>query len=176
MTIAGRLAARGHAVMRFNFGYQERGSRRPDPKKALVATYRAAADLLRARGCERLVIGGKSMGGRMATLLAAEGYACDGLVLLGYPLHPAGKPHELRDEHLPRVQAPMLFVQGTRDDLCDLELLRPVLARLGTRATLLLIEGGDHSFEVRKKDGRTYAEVLDQIVDGVAGFLAARLP
>jgi predicted alpha/beta-hydrolase family hydrolase len=174
VTIADRLAARGHTVMRFNFGYQERGSKRPDPKKALVATYRAAADTLRARGCERLVIGGKSMGGRMATLLAAEGYACDGLVLLGYPLHPAGKPHELRDEHLPRVPAPMLFVQGTRDALCDLALLRPVLARVGPRATLLEIEGGDHSFEVRKKDGRTYEEVLDQIVTGVADFLAAR--
>ena len=176
VTMADRLAARGHAVMRFNFGYQERGSRRPDPKKALVATYRAAAEALRARarGCDRLVIGGRSMGGRMASMLAAEGYACDGLVLLGYPLHPAGKPHELRDEHLPRVPAPMLFVQGTRDALCDLALLRPVLARVGPSAALLEIEGGDHSFEVRKKDGRTYEEVLDQIVNGVDAFLTAR--
>lgn len=174
VAVADGLAARGHAVMRFNFAYHEAGSRRPDPKKKLIATYRAAADLLRARGGDRLVIGGKSMGGRMATMLAAEGYACDGLVLLGYPLHPAGKPDQLRDEHLPRVTPPMLFVQGTRDALCDLALLRPVLDRVGPRATLMEIQGADHGFEVRKRDGRTPESVLQEIISGVAAFLSER--
>ena len=169
--VASALAERGHTAMRFNFGYQQRGSRRPDPQKKLLATYRAAALSLRATGANRLVIGGKSMGGRMASLLAAEGFACDGLVFLGYPLHPAGQPEKMRDGHLTKVAPPMLFVQGTRDKLCDLDLLRPVLTRVGPRARLRVIEGGDHSFEVRKRDGRTQESVLDEVIDSVSTWL-----
>ena len=172
VAVAEGLAARGHAVLRFNFAYREKGSRRPDPAKVLTATYRAAADALRDRAGGKLVIGGRSMGGRMASLLAAEGYACDGLVFLGYPLHPAGKPEQLRDAHLPAVSAPMLFVQGTRDALCDLALLRPVLARLGARATLHEVRGGDHGFEVRKSDGRSAEGVLAEIIDTTADWIA----
>lgn len=172
VSVAEGLAARGHAVLRFNFAYHERGSKRPDPQKKLLAAYRAAADALRAKHDRRLVLGGKSMGGRMASLLAAEGYACDGLVFLGYPLHPAGKPSQLRDAHLPDVRAPMLFVQGTRDPLCDLALLRPVLARLDGRATLHEIQGGDHSFEVRKSDGRSPESVLAEVIDAAGGWIA----
>jgi predicted alpha/beta-hydrolase family hydrolase len=171
VAVADGLAARGHTVLRFNFAYRERGSKRPDPQKTLVATYRAAADTLRARGAGKLVIGGKSMGGRMASLLAAEGYACDGLVFFGYPLHPAGKPEELRDAHLPKVRAPMLFVQGTRDALCDLKLLRPVLARLGERAELHEVAGADHSFEVRKMDGRTPQSVMEEVLGAAADWI-----
>ncbi|MEZ4301936.1 MAG: alpha/beta family hydrolase [Polyangiaceae bacterium] len=172
VTVANALAGRGHVVLRFNFPYRERGSRRPDPTKTLVATYRAAAGALRAMHPDRpLVIGGRSMGGRMASMLAAEGYACNGLIFLGYPLHPAGKPGQLRDRHLPDVRAPMLFVQGTRDALCDLALLRPVLARLGDRATLHEVQGGDHGFEVRKSDGRTPESVLTEVIDTCAAWI-----
>ena len=171
VAVAEGLAARGHTVLRFNFAYHEKGSKRPDPPKKLVATYRAAADALRARGPGKLVIGGKSMGGRMASMLAAEGYACDGLVFLGYPLHPAGKPEQLRDAHLGDVRAPMLFVQGSRDALCDLTLLRPVIARLGGRATLHEVAGGDHGFEVRKSDGRSPASVLEEVIGAAAGWI-----
>lgn len=171
LAVAERLAERGHAVLRFNFAYRERGSKRPDPPQKLIATYRAAADVLRRRGPGKLVIGGRSMGGRMATLLAAEGYACDGLLLLGYPLHPAGKPEKLRDEHLSKVAAPLLFVQGTRDALCDLRLLRPVIARLGERATLHEVAGADHGFEVRKMDGRTPESVLEEVTVASANWI-----
>lgn len=174
VAVAEALAARGHAVLRFNFVYRERGSGRPDPTKKLVETYRAAAEALRAqdeaRG-KKLVIGGRSMGGRMASLLAAEGYPCDGLVFLGYPLHPAKKPEQLRDAHLPSVRAPMLFLQGTRDALCDLALLRPVLARLDGRATLHEIAGADHGFEVRKSDGRSPESVLEEVTGAAARWI-----
>lgn len=178
VAVAAGLAERGHAVMRFNFGYHERGSKRPDPQKKLIATYRAAAEALRARSelGERLVIGGKSMGGRMASLLAAEGFACDGLVFLGYPLHPPGEPGKTRDAHLTKVAPPMLFVQGTRDKLCDLALLRPVLARIGPRATLHEVAGGDHGFDVRKMDGRTPESVLGEVIGSVADWLEATSP
>jgi predicted alpha/beta-hydrolase family hydrolase len=170
VAVAEALAARGHTVLRFNFLYRERGSGRPDPTTTLVETYRAAADTLRDPA-RKLVLGGRSMGGRMASMLAADGYACDGLVFLGYPLHPAGKPGQLRDAHLPKVRAPMLFVQGTRDALCDLHLLRPVLARCGDRATLHEVAGGDHGFEVRKSDGRTPQAVLEEVIDTTAGWI-----
>lgn len=172
VAVAEGLAARGHAVLRFNFAYHEKGSKRPDPPKKLLAAYRAAADEMRARSKAKLVIGGKSMGGRMASLLAAEGYPCDGLLFLGYPLHPAGKPEQLRDAHLKDVRAPMLFVQGTRDTLCDLSLLRPVLTRLDGRATLHEVRGGDHSFEVRKSNGRSEEEVVSEVIGASADWIA----
>lgn len=174
-TAAG-LAARGHVALRFNFPYREAGSRFPDRMPALEQAYRAAAAwlLARQRG-GRLFLGGRSLGGRVASHLAAEGFACDGLVFYGYPLHPANKPSALRDEHLPRIQAPMLFVQGARDALCDLDLLRPVLARIGPRATLHVVRGADHSFEVLKSSGRTEAEVQAEIAGAVDAWLRARL-
>ena len=117
------------------------------------------------------------MGGRMASLVAAEGFACDALVFWGYPLHPAVRPSApapaaLRDEHLPRVEVPMLFVQGTRDALCRLELLRPVLRRLGARATLHVVEGADHGFDVLRSSGRTPEEVEAEIAGVVNEWLA----
>ncbi|KYF49770.1 hypothetical protein BE08_01700 [Sorangium cellulosum] len=173
--VARGLAGRGHTVLRFNFPYKELGRKAPDRRETLEMAYEAAIARLRKDRPERLVIGGKSMGGRIASLLAARAVPCDGLVFLGYPLHPAGKRDALRDEHLPAIKAPMLFLQGTRDPLCDLDLLRPALKRLGRRARLHVVEGGDHSLEVLKSSGRTRESVLAEILAAIDGWLEKRV-
>jgi len=165
-----RLGERGLLTVKFNFPYKESGRKAPDPMPRLEAVWRAAVDTLRQdRGLapERLFLGGKSMGGRIASHLVAGGLACDGLVFLGYPLHPAGRPERLRAEHLARISCPMLFIQGTRDPLCDLTILGPVLAPIGGRASLRLIEGGDHSFQVLKRLGRSNQQVWEEVVEVV---------
>jgi predicted alpha/beta-hydrolase family hydrolase len=173
------LAARGALVLKFNFAYMEARRRVPDPPAKLLATFRAAVAWLdaqpAARGLPR-ILGGKSMGGRIASHVVAAGDPADGLLFLGYPLHPPGRPEQLRDAHLAASAkiAPMLFVTGTRDELCDLTLLRPVLERLGRRATLALIEDGDHSFHVRKSSGRDDRAALAEVLDVSARWLAAR--
>jgi predicted alpha/beta-hydrolase family hydrolase len=175
VAVAEGLSARGHTTLRFNFPYKELGRKAPDPRPKLEQCYRAAVAAFAARARpKRLVIGGKSLGGRVASLLAGDGLACDGLVFLGYPLHPAGRKDELRDGHLAAIPAPMLFVEGTRDPLCDLELLRPVLAKLGGRATLHVVEGGDHSFDLLKSAGRSREDVYAEIVAAVDGWLQGR--
>ncbi|MBK8252851.1 MAG: dienelactone hydrolase family protein [Polyangiaceae bacterium] len=176
VSLAEALADRGNAVMRFNFVYHERSQKRPDPQKKLLETTRAAANFL-AQQCpgKKLVLAGKSMGGRMASLAVAGGYTSSGLVFLGYPLHPPGKPEKMRDGHLKNIPCPMLFIQGTRDPLCDLELLSPVISSLGGRAAVHKIEGGDHSFEVRKRDNRTPESVLTEIVNAIDGWLHAHV-
>ena len=175
--IAQRLAARGIATLRYQFPYMERKSRRIDPEPLLLATVRAAVVSGReAAGGLPLLAGGKSMGGRM-TSRAAAAAALDGvsgLVFLGFPLHPAGQPGVSRADHLAKVEAPMLFLQGTRDTLADLELLRPVIERLGERATLEVIEHADHSFHVLKRSGRTDDQVLDELADAVVAWPPAR--
>jgi predicted alpha/beta-hydrolase family hydrolase len=169
--LARRLPERGVAVARFDFPYKAAGKKLPDPMHKLEAAYEAAARAASALApAAPLFIGGKSMGGRVATHLVARGFACAGVVLLGYPLHPAGKKERLRDAHLPSVQVPMLFLSGTRDDLCDLDLLRPVLTRV-TRARLHVLDDGDHSLEVRVASGRSKQAALDEVVEVVAGFL-----
>jgi predicted alpha/beta-hydrolase family hydrolase len=163
--LAGELAA-DILTMRFNFPYTEQGRRAPDPAPRLEAAYRAAITALLGRaglGPQPLVIGGKSMGGRIASHLAAAGQELAGLVFLGYPLHPAGKPDQRRDAHLPTIRCPMLFIQGARDRLCDLDLLRPVLQRLAAPHHLHVIDEGDHSFHVPKRTGRTDTEIWDEI-------------
>lgn len=174
VAFADGLAARGVAAVRFNFPYAERGDRAPDRAPVLEACYRAVLAAVRADPtlAGRLVIGGRSMGGRMASHLAAAGEPADGLLFLGYPLHPAGRPRQLRAAHLPRIAAPMLFLTGTRDALCPLDALRPVLAGL-PNATLHVVEDGDHSFAVRKKSGRTPAEVMDELLSATCAWLAA---
>lgn len=168
------LAAHGYRSVKFNFPYTERGRRAPDPAATLEACYRAVVAAERAAASpRRLFIGGKSMGGRMASHLAAAGEPVDGLIFLGYPLHPAGKPEQLRDAHLPRISAPMLFFAGSRDPLCRLDLLRPVLARLHSDVTLHVITGGDHSFDLPKALGRGRAEVWSEIVDATDRWLQA---
>jgi uncharacterized protein len=176
-TISGRLAARGVGTLRYQFPYMEQGGRRPDPEPLAVATVRAAVAAGRAvAGGLPLLAGGKSFGGRMTSRAAAgaplEGVA--GLVFLGFPLHPAGKPDVTRAEHLARVALPMLFLQGTRDTLADLARLEPVLRDLGGRATLRVLEHADHSFHVPKRSGRTDDQVLDELADAVAGWAGER--
>jgi len=114
------------------------------------------------------------MGGRIASQAVAKGLLVDGLVFLAYPLHPPGRPQQLRDRHLPDIQAPMLFVQGTRDDFARPDLLDAVLARLGERATLHRVEGGDHSFGVLKRSGRTAEEVREEVYGVVVSWLESR--
>jgi predicted alpha/beta-hydrolase family hydrolase len=167
------LGALGHAVLRFNFPYKEAGKKLPDRPPLLERTLRAAAAHLRAEvPGARVVLGGKSMGGRYASLVAAKGEPVDGLLFFGYPLHPAGKDGPLRAAHLAQIAKPMLFVQGSRDALCQLDLLRPALAPLGERARLHVIEGGDHSFALPKSARRGPDVVRGEILGVVERWLA----
>ena len=169
-TISQRLAEREIATLRYQFPYMEQRARRPDPPAVAAAAVRAAVmEAARAAPGLPLVAGGKSFGGRMtSTAQAGEPLpGVRGLVFLGFPLHPPGRPGNERAEHLTQVQIPMLFLQGTRDDFADLKLLRPVVKRLGTRATLHLVDGGDHSFKVLKKSGRTEADVMTELVRAI---------
>jgi len=170
---AAALAARGVATLRFQFPWMQRGERRIDPAPVLHAALRAAfAEATRAAGGLPLFAGGKSLGGRMTSQVAAQGglSAARGIVFLGFPLHLTGKPGIERAAHLREVTQPMLFVQGTRDALADLALLRPVLAELGPRARLQLEDDADHAFHVRKKSGRDDAAVIASLAEGVARF------
>jgi predicted alpha/beta-hydrolase family hydrolase len=169
-TVHSGLAREGYVAVKFNFPYTEARRRTPDPRPVLERAYRAVLDAVardRALRPPWIVIGGKSLGGRIASYLAAGGAPVRGLLLLGYPLHPAGKSDQLRADHLPGVPVPTLFVQGTRDQLCDLGKLRAVLAGV-PRATLHSIEGGDHSFRLPRRAGRSDADVWAEIV-GVTG-------
>jgi len=172
--IAMALEGQGIATLRYQFPYVEAGGGRPDPQPVLEATVRAAV----ARGAEvapglPIVAGGKSMGGRMSSNAMARAPlgGVRGLVFLGFPLHPPKQPGIARAEHLDRVECPMLFLQGTRDTLADLELITSVSGRLGDRATLQVIEGADHGFAVLKRSGRTDAQVLDELALATAIWL-----
>lgn len=166
--VAAELAEREIATFRYQFPYMEKGRSRPDYGAKLIATVRSAvAEAHSLTGDLPLVAGGKSMGGRMTSMAAAKeplpGVA--GLVFLGFPLHPAGKPGTERSEHLFEVELPMLFLQGDRDRLAEPDLLTPVCTRLGSTATLHVVEGGDHSFHVLKRSGRTDDEVMRELAD-----------
>ncbi len=170
--LADALAGTGRRVVLYNFPYSERRQRRPDPPGVLESTTRAVGEHARtALSAERLVHGGRSMGGRIASQVVAAGAAADGLVFLAYPLHPPGQPDRLRDRHLPQITVPMLFVQGTRDAFARPDLLEAVLARLGSRARLFRVDGGDHSFAVSKRSGRTAADVEEEVLAAVRGWL-----
>ena len=155
VAFAAAAANDGALVVRARFPYRVAGKRAPDRMPLLLASAResidAAAALPNAAG-RKLVLGGRSMGGRVASLLVSDGLPADGLVFLSYPLHPAGKPDKLRDAHLPAIRCPMLFVQGDRDTLCDLALLRPVLKKLGKRAELSVFAGADHGMRKAPAD------------------------
>src|SRR5213083_3510392 len=169
-SISQRLAEQGIATLRYQFPYMEQRARRPDPPAVAAAAVRAAVmEAARAAPGLPLVAGGKSFGGRMtSTAQAGEPLpGVRGLVFLGFPLHPPGRPGNERAEHLAQVQVPMLFLQGTRDDFADLKLLRPLVKRLGERATLHLVEGGDHSFHVLKRSGKTDADVMTELVRAI---------
>jgi hypothetical protein len=172
------LARHGYLSVKFNFPYTEQGRRAPDPVPVLEACYRSLIAAVRtdeALRPPRLVIGGKSLGGRIASQLAAQGVAIDGVLLLGYPLHPPGKAEKLRVEHLTRITVPMLFFAGTRDPLCTLELLRQTLKQLGAPVTLHVIAEGDHSFVVPKRTGRTQENVYEEIITVSSTWLRTNL-
>ena len=177
-SMAARIAARGVDVVTFNFLYAEAGRKMPDRVELLEATWRAAIATVRARGglsTERLFIGGKSMGGRIATRVAAanEGLVLSGVVLLGYPLHPIGKPRIVRDEIL-GVRLPMLVVQGTRDELGAAAEVKKLLAGV-PRARVHVVEGGDHSLALPARDrAERQEQVLDAAAAAIAAFVAAR--
>jgi predicted alpha/beta-hydrolase family hydrolase len=172
LALAEALARSGRAALLYNFPYAEKGLHRPDPPSALESTTRAAAAFARAAtGSRRIVHGGRSMGGRIASQVVAAGEHADGLVLLAYPLHPPGQPDRLRDAHLPGIVAPMLFVQGTRDTFAREDRLQGLLDRLGAKAVLHRVAEADHSFGVRKRSGRTPEDVLAEVRDAVLGWL-----
>ena len=160
------LRGRGMHVLRFNFLYREKELGRPDAMPRLEECIAAVVARARAEIEHNLIIiGGRSMGGRAASMLAASSFACDGLLLLAYPLHPAGEPEKRRDAHLAQITVPVLCLNGTRDALCNRELMDSVVARLGDAWTMHWLEGADHSFHVLKRSGRTDRQVLDEIGD-----------
>ena len=169
--VARGLGERGIGTLRYQFPYMEKRSNRPDSPAVATATVRAA--VLRASELAPgvpLIAGGKSFGGRMTSTAQSEAPlpGVMGLAFLGFPLHPPGKPGTTRAAHLDAVRVPMLFLQGTRDEFAQLDLLRGVCGRLGDRARLHLIDGADHSFHVLKKTGRTDADVMAELLDVMA--------
>ena len=173
--VAGRIGGEGIRVCRFNFVYMEQGRKAPDRQPVLEQTYRGVIDHLRA-DASTLVVGGKSLGGRIASMVVADGAPADGLVFLGYPLHPPGRPERIRKEHLPKITVPMLFVEGTRDPFCPLTTLEEVRSELTTPSEVAVIDDGDHSFKVRKSSGRSTAEALEEVVAAVTGWLKRTFP
>ncbi|PYO60931.1 MAG: alpha/beta hydrolase [Gemmatimonadetes bacterium] len=171
--VARALAEQKIATLRYQFPYMEQRARRPDPPAVAAATVRAAvAEAARVAPGLPLIAGGKSFGGRMtSTALAEEPLpGVRGLVFLGFPLHPPGRPADKRAEHLAQVRIPMLFLQGDRDEFADLKLLGPVIKQLGERATLHLVAGGDHSFHVLKRSGRTDGDVMGELVQAMVDW------
>ena len=166
---ANALRARGIGVVRFNFLYKEKKSSRPDPMPRLKETFGAVVARTREEvDPSTLIIGGRSMGGRAGSMLAADGLQCDGLLLLAYPLHPPGRPEQLRDAHLPAIKVPVLCFNGTRDPFCTPSLMEEALKRVTTDWQMEWVEGADHSFHVLKSSGRTDGEVLESIADKVS--------
>lgn len=174
--VADGLAARGIATLRYQFPSMERGSRRPDTPRLAHATVRAAVATAAATGLP-LLAGGKSFGGRMTSQAQAQEPlpGVRGLAFFGFPLHPLGRPSTERGAHLDGVACPMLFLQGTRDELADVDLLRSVTGRLGAGTTLALVDDADHAFHVRKSSGRSDPEVLGLMLDTTARWIDAVL-
>ena len=172
-SLAGELASAGIATLRYQFPYMEGRRRVPDAPAVLTATVVAAVRAAAKAAPELpLLAGGKSMGGRMTSQAAAERplEGVRGLVFFGFPLHPPKRPATKRADHLTKVTVPMLFLQGTRDDLAELDLLRPICASLGALATLSVFDGADHSFHVLKRSGTNDTAVLQQLVRRVASW------
>ena len=169
------LGRAGFLGLRFNFPYMEKGRKAPDPAEKLIRTWQAAFEFVRDHpefGTPHIVTAGKSMGGRIASQMAAEGQlAAKALVFLGYPLHPPGRKDQLRDAHLYRLTVPMLFFAGTRDPLCDLGLLKPVVGRLQAPTVLEVVEGGDHSFVLPKSSKISEEQVYNEILKRTIAWL-----
>jgi hypothetical protein len=169
------LSLAGYLSLRFNFPYKEKGQKAPDPQQKLIRTWQAAFEFVRSHpefGTPRIVAAGKSMGGRIASQMMADGLIpAKALVFLGYPLHPPGKKDQLRDAHLYRISVPMLFFAGTRDALCDINLIQNVLNRLHAAWELETIEGGDHSFALPKSFKASEEEVYERILQRTVSWL-----
>ena len=176
LRLAETLRARGFGVIRFNFLYREKGGSRPDAMPRLQACMAAVVERARTE-CDGVpfLIGGRSMGGRTASMLAVDRLACDGLLLLAYPLHPAGKPEQLRDAHLSRIEVPVLCINGTRDPLCRRDLMERALTSVRAPWEMHWLEGADHSFRVVKTSGRTDDEVLEETGETSKRWLAKLL-
>ena len=174
-TVASGLCERGIATLRYQFAYMEKASRRPDPPAVAQATVRAAvAEAGRRCSGLPLIAGGKSFGGRMTSQAQAAAPLAGvvGLAVFGFPLHPAGKPSADRAKHLADIDIPMLFLQGSRDSLAELKLLEPMVGKLGASALLHLVDGADHSFHVQARSGRHDGEVMREILDAFAAWVA----
>jgi hypothetical protein len=174
LRLADPLRQAGLGVVLFNFLYRERGDRRPDPMPDLRRCFGAVVEsaLERIGDSVGVLIGGRSMGGRVASMLAADAFPCDGLLLLAYPLHPAGQPERLRAAHLPRITVPTLCFNGTRDRLCSRDLMEAAVAPLGRRWTMHWLESADHRFHALSSSGRTEANILDEIGAATQSWLA----
>jgi predicted alpha/beta-hydrolase family hydrolase len=174
--VAETMRSVGLGVVRFNFLYREQRSSRPDPMPRLMECISAVVARVRDEVAPRaIVIGGRSMGGRAASMLAADGFPSDGLLLLAYPLHPAGQPEKLRDAHLPAITMPVLCVSGTRDPLCRRDLMERAVRTVTTHWTMHWLEGADHSFHVLKSSGRTDSEVLQEVAEATRSWLTASI-
>jgi predicted alpha/beta-hydrolase family hydrolase len=177
LELAETLRGCGLDVVRFDFIYRAKGSGRPDAMPKLKACIEAVAARAReALQPAKLFIGGRSMGGRAASMLAAEGHACDGLMLFAYPLHPAGQPQKLRDAHLRQIRVPVLCFNGTRDALCTRSLMERALENVSARWRMHWLEGADHSFHVLKSSGRTDEDVMREIAAVTQRWLEGGAP
>jgi predicted alpha/beta-hydrolase family hydrolase len=170
---AGGLADDHLRVCRFDFAYMAAGRKSPDRQSVLEQAFSELAESVRG-GHENLLLGGKSMGGRIASTIVAAGFPADALVFLGYPLHPPGRPDRIRDAHLHDVGVPMLFVEGTRDPFCPLDTLERVRAEITAESDVVVIDDGDHSLKVRKSSGRETAAAWDEAIERIKGWLKAR--
>ncbi|HUQ18973.1 MAG TPA: alpha/beta family hydrolase [Gemmatimonadaceae bacterium] len=171
--LAEALRSVGLSVVRFNFLYKEKKSSRPDPMPRLQECFSAVvAHTRREMNAKKLFIGGRSMGGRAASMMAAENFDCDGLMLFAYPLHPPGQLEKLRDAHLAAIKVPVVCFNGTRDAFCTQSLMENALQKVTTDWQMHWIEGADHSFHVPKSSGRTDAEVLEEVAQTTKGWLA----
>ncbi|HZT40916.1 MAG TPA: alpha/beta fold hydrolase [Chthonomonadaceae bacterium] len=165
-SLAAAFLGQGLSVVRFNFLYTEKKKSPPDRMPRLMECFAAVVEKVRQEHTPgHLFIGGHSLGGRTALMLAAEGFACEGLLLLAYPLHPAGQPEKLRDAHLAHIQRPVLCFNGTRDELCQQELMQNVVEKLPPTFTMHWLEAADHGFHVQKRSGRTDEDVFREIGD-----------
>ena len=175
VTLAQGMAEAGFLAMRFNFPYREQGRRAPDPQNILILTWESVYRFLKADpryGTSEIVAAGKSMGGRVASQMVADGLLpATRLIFLGYPLHPPGRKEKMRDAHLYRIKIPMLFFVGSRDPLCDLTQLKGVLARLQVPSDLETVEGGDHSFRLRKSADTPQQEIYNQVLRRTVDWL-----
>ena len=169
---AEELGSDSLAVARFNFRYIEAGRRSPDKQPVLEDTYREVVQgIVDDRSPQRLFVGGKSMGGRIGSHIVESGTRSDGLVYLGYPLHPPGRPERIRDAHLGDIKAPQLFVEGTRDPFCPLDTLAEVIGKRKLKADVVVIDDGDHSLKVRKSSGRSTKQAWDEAIGAITNWI-----